>query len=319
MMSEAAATAAAAEVEGAIRSYGEAVEVAVHTLHQLGCQPLPYAEGVDSQPNSQREEAQETGLSPVGPDLHAHVRWPARDGPPDRQQQPALTTAAASITSSRTIGGGVAGHDRAGSALWPAQSGPQTADSRAAGAARRSEPSREPDRRTVAGGAGSPGSGDGSRSRGDDGGSVGGVARHYCAAARTAETATEMDGQAAAVAAAAVEQAEAEAEAEAERAADSEVGSMRMVLPVEPFEDSTLMATNASLIEGKHAAMRAIAAEVHGLNELFMELGILVKVQGEEVETVASLAQSVADDVLSAREELEKADREQQQSGCTLS
>ena len=65
------------------------------------------------------------------------------------------------------------------------------------------------------------------------------------------------------------------------------------------------MQTNAQVIDEQQAALQAIAQEVNGLNELFSELGHLVASQGEEVETVATLAHETADDVARAREELQ--------------
>lgn len=70
-------------------------------------------------------------------------------------------------------------------------------------------------------------------------------------------------------------------------------------------EQRAAMQTNAQVIDEQQAALQAIAQEVNGLNELFSELGHLVASQGEEVETVATLAHETADDVARAREELQ--------------
>ena len=79
------------------------------------------------------------------------------------------------------------------------------------------------------------------------------------------------------------------------------------------------MALNASIIEDQQKALRKVAEEVTGLNELFVELGHIVASQGEEVENVASLAHRMADDVQAARQELERAELDQQKGGCVLS
>ena len=84
-------------------------------------------------------------------------------------------------------------------------------------------------------------------------------------------------------------------------------------------EQRASMALNASIIEDQQKALRKVAEEVTGLNELFVELGHIVASQGEEVENVASLAHRMADDVQAARQELERAELDQQKGGCVLS
>ena len=78
------------------------------------------------------------------------------------------------------------------------------------------------------------------------------------------------------------------------------------------------MALNDELIEERSGALKAVAAEVHALNELFVELGHVVAVQGHGVHEAAGLAHDVYDDVAAAKEELEQAERDQFK-GCTLS
>ena len=78
------------------------------------------------------------------------------------------------------------------------------------------------------------------------------------------------------------------------------------------------MALNEELIEERSGALKAVAAEVHALNELFVELGHVVAVQGAGVHEAAGLAHDVYDDVAAAKEELEQAERDQFK-GCTLS
>ena len=70
-------------------------------------------------------------------------------------------------------------------------------------------------------------------------------------------------------------------------------------------EEHDAITTNARLIEEQQSAMRHVAQEVDGIATLFSELGQLVAVQGEEVETVATLADQTAADVYRAKEELE--------------
>ena len=74
---------------------------------------------------------------------------------------------------------------------------------------------------------------------------------------------------------------------------------------------------NDELIEHKKGALRAVAAEVHQLNELFVELGQFVALQGQSVQDAAMLAHDVYDDVTAAREEIEKAERDQDK--CVVS
>ena len=92
-----------------------------------------------------------------------------------------------------------------------------------------------------------------------------------------------------------------------------------MMTQVRDAELKSSMALNASIIEDQQQALRLVAQEVSGLNELFHELGHLVAEQGEEVENVASLAHAAADDVSSARSELEKAEQDLNKDGCAIS
>ena len=89
----------------------------------------------------------------------------------------------------------------------------------------------------------------------------------------------------------------------------------RVVLP-EGVEQQALN-INDELIEHKKGALQAVAAEVHQLNELFVELGQFVALQGQSVQDAAMLAHDVYDDVTAAREEIEKAEREQDK--CVIS
>ena len=81
------------------------------------------------------------------------------------------------------------------------------------------------------------------------------------------------------------------------------------------FEQAAL-AANEELISRNVGAMAEIESEVHGLNQLFAELGAIVVVQGAEVETVATLAHDTARSTNEALRELQRSEREQQQ--CAL-
>ena len=81
-------------------------------------------------------------------------------------------------------------------------------------------------------------------------------------------------------------------------------------------EQRASMALNASIIEDQQKALRKVAEEVTGLNELFVELGHIVASQGEEVENVASLAHRMADDVQAARQELGRSSTSRRAAAC---
>ena len=132
--------------------------------------------------------------------------------------------------------------------------------------------------------------------------------------------------QAQAAAAAMERHFEQHAQYERERLGDEERQQQQQVVlggsqceDVLSSEQRASMALNASIIEDQQKALRKVAEEVTGLNELFVELGHIVASQGEEVENVASLAHRMADDVQAARQELERAELDQQKGGCVLS
>ena len=95
---------------------------------------------------------------------------------------------------------------------------------------------------------------------------------------------------------------------------------VQMQIPVEATrsqEQQQAIGVNEELIAHKQATLREVAAEVHALNELFIELGHFVALQGEGVEHASYQAEETHHNVLQARRQLEQAEADQNK--CVIS